>query len=61
MADVKSEVSKILQDQHNAIEEAHRKLSAIAEVDKAKLSHAVAKFKSAHKVFEDDAQEFVVH
>ena len=61
MADVKSEVSKILQDQRNAIDEAHRKLSAMAEVDKEKLSHAVAKLKSAHATFEDDAQEFVTH
>lgn len=61
MADAKSEVSKVLHESRNAIEEAHRKLSAMAEVDKEKLSHAVAKLKSAHSTFEDDAQEFVTH
>ena len=61
MSDAKSEISKILSEQRHAIEEAHRKLSAMADVDKARLSHAVEKFKSAHKSFEDDAQEFVTH
>ncbi|HMF27285.1 MAG TPA: hypothetical protein VKE42_00850 [Candidatus Cybelea sp.] len=61
MADAKSEISKILHEQRNAIDEAHRRLSAMAEVDKAKLSHAIEKFKSAHKSFEDDAEGFVVH
>jgi predicted translin family RNA/ssDNA-binding protein len=61
MADARAEVSKIVHESRNAIEEAHRKLSAMAEVDKQRLSHAVEKLKSAHKSFEDDAQEFVTH
>jgi predicted translin family RNA/ssDNA-binding protein len=61
MADAKSEVSKVLHESRNAIEEAHRKLSAIAGVDKERLSHAIEKLKSAHRSFEDDAQEMVMH
>jgi hypothetical protein len=61
MADAKSEVSKVLHESRSAIEEAHRKLSAIAGVDKDRLSHAIEKLKHAHRSFEDDAQEFVVH
>ena len=61
MADAKSEVSKVLHESRNALEEAHRKLSAIAGVDKERLSHAFAKLKSAHTTFEDDAQEMITH
>lgn len=61
MADSKSEVSKVLHESRNAIEETHRKLSAIAGIDKDRLSHAIEKFKSAHRTFEDDAEGFVIH
>lgn len=61
MTDAKSEISKILHEQRSAIEEAHRKLSAVAGVDRERLSHAIEKFKSAHQTFEDDAQGLVIH
>jgi len=61
MTDAKAEVSKILHESRNAIEEAHRKLSSVAGVDKERLSRAMEKFKSAHRTFEDDAQEMVTH
>ncbi|MBV9334226.1 MAG: hypothetical protein JO146_09475 [Candidatus Eremiobacteraeota bacterium] len=50
-----------MHESRNALEEAHRKLSAIAGVDKERLSHAFAKLKSAHTTFEDDAQEMITH
>jgi hypothetical protein len=61
MADTKSEVSKVLSEQRDAIDEAHRKLSAMGGVDQAKLSAAIDKFKSARATFEDDAQGCVTH
>jgi hypothetical protein len=61
VSDVKAEVSKIIAEHRHTVDELHQKLAAIAGVDKERLSRAVAKLKSAHATFEDDAQEFVVH
>ncbi len=50
-----------MEEHKRSIDELHSKLSALAGVDKARLSKAVEKLKGAHTAFEDDAQEFVVH
>lgn len=61
MSDVKADISKIIEEHRHTVDELHQKLAAIAGVDKERLSRAVAKLKSAHAAFSDDAQEFVVH
>ncbi len=61
MSDVKTEVAKLIEEHRHTLDELHRKLSAMAGVDKERLSRAVEKLKSAHVEFADDAQEFVVH
>lgn len=59
--DVKSEVSKLMQEHERQIDELHTKLAAADGADKERLEAAVTKLKAAHEEFEDDAQEFVVH
>ena len=59
MSDAKSEVANAVAEHGRAIDELHRKLAAIAGVDKARLAKAVKKFKDAHKIFSDDAQACV--
>jgi hypothetical protein len=61
VADVKAEVSKLMEEHKRQIDELHRKLAAMPGVNKERLSIAVEKLKTAHMQFEDDAQELVIH
>lgn len=60
MPDSKSQASALLRAHADSITELHSKLAAIPGVDKERLSQAVAKYKVAVSVFEDDAQGTVV-
>ena len=61
MSDLKSEVHDVMERHRHDLDGLHRNLSAMAATDQEKLSRAVEKLKSAHKTFEDDAQECVIH
>ncbi len=55
MSSAHDQASAELHAHGHAIDELHRKLAAMAGVDKARLHKAVEKFKAAHKQFIDDA------
>lgn len=59
MADSRSEASKALQDHLHAIDSLQQKLAAMPGCDKDRLARAVAKYKTAHQTFQDDALECV--
>jgi cell division FtsZ-interacting protein ZapD len=59
MTDAKSEASQALKDHGNSIEALHRKLAAVPGVDQERLTVVVAKYKTAHAVFEEDAAECI--
>jgi hypothetical protein len=59
MADAKSEAAKALQEHGNSIDALHQKLAAMPGVNEGRLSAAVAKYKSAHEAFQDDALECI--
>lgn len=61
MSDLKAEISSLLHSHADAIDALHEKLAALPGLDKQRLENAVAKFKSAHAAFEDDAQACVTH
>jgi hypothetical protein len=61
MSNLKTEISTMLQAHANAIDALHEKLAALPGCDKQRLAQAVAKYKAAHAVFEDDAQACVIH
>ncbi len=55
MADVKADVMNALNSHAHVIDDLHRKLAALPGCDQQRLAKAVAKFKSAHQEFQDDA------
>jgi hypothetical protein len=63
MSDAKSEIREAVEEHmrslHADLHKLHDRLAAMPGVDKEKLSHAVAKLKSAHAAFADDAQACV--
>ena len=59
MADAKSEASQALREHGSSIDALHRKLAATPGIDQGRLSAAVAKYKSAHATFEEDALECI--
>jgi hypothetical protein len=61
MSDNKSEAAAALQAHAAAIDALHQKLAALPGCDTARLTVAVAKYKTANQQFEDDALECVVH
>jgi hypothetical protein len=61
MTDVKSEVSKLMQQHKRQIDELHDKLAAIPGINKERLTQTVVKLKTAHETFEEDAQDLVIH
>jgi hypothetical protein len=59
MSDNKTQAAAALRTHAQAIDELHQKLAAIPGCDTARLTVAVAKYKGAHAVFEDDALECI--
>lgn len=61
MADNKTEAGAALTAHAGAIDELHKKLAALPGCDTERLTVAVAKYKTAHATFEDDALQCLVH
>ena len=59
MSDNKNEAAAAIGAHARAIDELHKKLAALPGCDTARLTVAVAKYKGAHQVFEDDALECI--
>lgn len=55
MASARDQAAADLDAHGRAIDDLHRKLAAHPGADKARLEEAVAKYKSAHRAFTDDA------
>jgi hypothetical protein len=50
-----NDAKQALDDHARSIEDLHKKLAATPGADKERLNEVVAKYKVAHKQFEDDA------
>lgn len=61
MADLKAEVSKLMENHKREIDELHSKFAAMPGVNRERLTQAVVKLKTAHETFEEDAQDMVIH
>jgi hypothetical protein len=55
MTSAKDQAASTLDAHAGAIDELHRKLAALPNVDKQRLQGAVDKYKAAHQQFCDDA------